>query len=587
MSGTRPWRTVAALLAVLLTAGCVTLPSSGPIRTEPIREQIADEAPVDFTPAGPRPGAAPIEVVRGFLTAMQATPLNTSVARSFLTEASSTEWVPEQGTVVYSAASITAAGQDVALDLGDTVRLDGRGKWLGANGDVSYDMDMVRERGEWRIDAPPNRLVIPAPHFETRFQQYFLYFFDKSSQVLVPEPVYVPTGAQATTFLVNGLLQGPAPELLGVERTYLPSRTRLDDISVPVTPEGTAEVPLTDEIVDLGPEQRTHAMAQLAWTLRQVAGVRRLRVTVDGSPLLPGEEPGVPVDGWSEFDPSVSWASQSLFGIRDGRVVTQIAGDERRVSGVFGSLDLGLEDIAVNLAGERVAGTTADGRVLVGDRSRVTGTVPRAADADEVYAGGTRLLEPAWDVYDQMWLLDDTSAGAEVVVVRNGQAQTVTIDGITGEDVRSFLVSRDGTRVVAVLQRRNRDVITIARVLREPNGKVRRVSPAERLDVADLDVVQIRDIAWRNPGSLAVLTAPTRSTSQVLVVRIDGSSTAATATADAEVFRSETEAIVTSPVLGSPVYLQTPENVLFALAANGRWTGGGIQPGLRSPTFVG
>ena len=214
-----------------------------------------------------------------------------------------TEWVPEQGTVVYSAASITAAGQDVALDLGDTVRLDGRGKWLGANGDVSYDMDMVRERGEWRIDAPPNRLVIPAPHFETRFQQYLLYFFDKSSQVLVPEPVYVPTGAQATTFLVNGLLQGPAPELLGVERTYLPSRTRLDDISVPVTPEGTAEVPLTDEIVDLGPEQRTHAMAQLAWTLRQVAGVRRLRVTVDGSPLLPGEEPGVPVDGWSEFDP--------------------------------------------------------------------------------------------------------------------------------------------------------------------------------------------------------------------------------------------------------------------------------------------
>ena len=209
MTGPRAWRTLAALLVVLLTAGCVSLPATGPIRTEPVRAQLEDEAPVDFTPAGPEPGAAPIEVVRGFLTAMQATPLNTSVARRFLTTPSSTEWVPERGTVVYSADSITAAGQDVRLDLGDTVRLDSRGAWLGSGGDVSFDIDMVREGGEWRIHSPPNRLIIPTAHFETRFQQYFLYYFDKSAQVLVPEPVYVPTGAQATTFLVDGLLGGP------------------------------------------------------------------------------------------------------------------------------------------------------------------------------------------------------------------------------------------------------------------------------------------------------------------------------------------------------------------------------------------
>jgi hypothetical protein len=586
---TRPWARVTAALVVLLCAsGCVSLPSTGSVRTEPVLEQQEIEAPVDFTPAGPERGAAPIEIVRGFLTAMQATPLNTSVARQFLSTPSSTGWVPERGTVVYSTASTTALGQDVRLDLSDTVRLDGRGSWLGADGDASYAIDMVREGGEWRIDAPPDRLLIPTNHFETRFQQYYLHFFDKSAQVLVPEPVYVPTGAQATTFLVLGMLRGPAPGLLGVERSFLPARTRLDDISVPVSPDGTAEVPLSDDILDLSSDQLSRVFAQLAWTLRQVSGVSRLRVTVDGSPLeLPGLGPDVDVNGWPEFDPAVSWASESLFGIRDGRVVTQIAGDERRVSGAFGSVDLGPREIAVDLAGERIAATTDDGRVLVSARSRVVGTAPDAGDTDEVYSGGDRLLQPAWDLHGQLWLVDDTAAGAEVLVVRNGVARRVLVDGVTGEDVRSFVLSRDGTRFVAVLRRGSRDVVMIARVQAEPSGRVRRLTPAERLDVSGLGIFRVRDIGWRSPGTLAVLTAPTASTSQVLVVKVDGSSTGEEATFDSGVFRSRTDEIVTSPVLGAPLYVRTPDGVFYALATNGRWTGAGIEPGLRSATFVG
>jgi hypothetical protein len=573
---TRPGASVAAALALLLcAAGCVSLPSSGSVRTEPVREQQEVEAPVDFTPAGPERGAAPIEIVRGFLTAMQATPLNTSVARQFLSTPSGTAWVPERGTVVYSTASTTALGKDVRLDLGDTVRLDGRGSWLGAGGDASYAIDMVREEGEWRIDAPPDRLLIPTNHFETRFQQYYLHFFDKSAQVLVPEPVYVPTGAQATTFLVLGTLRGPAPGLLGVERSFLPARTRLDDISVPVSADGTAEVPLSDEILDLSPDQMSRAFAQLAWTLRQVSGVTRLRVTVDGSPLeLPGLGPDVDVNEWPEFDPAVSWASESLFGIRDGRVVTQIAGDERRVSGAFGSVDLGPREIAVDLAGERIAATTDDGRVLVAARSRVVGTAPDAGDTNEVYAGGERLLQPAWDLHGQVWLVDDTSAGAEVSVVRNGVARRVVVEGVTGQDVRSF-------------DQGGRDVLMIARVQTDPSGRVRRVAPAERLDVSGLGIFRIRDIGWRSPGTLAVLTAPTGTTSQVLVVKVDGSSTAEESTFDSGVFRSRTDHIVTSPALGAPLYLRTPDGAFYALAANGRWTGAGIEPGLRSATFVG
>ena len=104
MSRLRPL--LLALAMVLLASGCVALPSSGSVRTEPLREQLVDDTPVDFTPGGPDPGAPPAAIVSGFLDAMRATPLNTSVARQFLTSESSTAWLPEEGTVVYDAATL-------------------------------------------------------------------------------------------------------------------------------------------------------------------------------------------------------------------------------------------------------------------------------------------------------------------------------------------------------------------------------------------------------------------------------------------------------------------------------------------------
>lgn len=586
---TRRRAAVGLLLGLsLLLSGCVSLPQSGPVRTEPAAQQLEDEAPVDFTPGGPRPGAAPVEIVRGFLVAMQATPLNTSVARRFLTAEGNDGWVPERGTVVYTEEIRTATGDDVQLDLDGTVELDGRGTWLGRSGDKSYRMHLVREHGQWRISDPPNRLIIPSTHFESRFNQYFLYYFDKSAEVLVPEPVYVPTGAQATTSLVTGLLQGPARGLLGVERTFVPARTTLDDISVPVSQEGTAEVPLSDEVLDLDDEELALVFAQLSWTLAQVPGVERLRVTVDGSPLdLPGEGEDSAVSDWSEFNPAVAWASQSLFGIREGRVVTLVGGEERRISGPFGSLDLEISTIGVDLPGEQVAATTRAGTVLVSPRSRLPGTEPEAADARTVYAGGSDLLRPAWDLYGQLWVLDRTRAGAQLSVVRGDRAEAVDVPGVSGQDVRSFALSRDGTRLVAVVAGGGRERLLLARVGRAQSGRVRQVSDAVRLPMGELGVRAIRDIAWRSPGSVAVLAAPTPDTSQVVVVKVDGSSTVAESTTDAEVFRGRAGRLVTSPVLGAPLYIRTSGGQVFALASNGRWVGAGLEPGLRSPTFVG
>ena len=69
----------------------------------------------------------------------------------------------------------------------------------------------------------------------------------------------------------------------------MPRGTRLDGISVPVSRDNTAEVPLSDQVLDLDDNQLNLLFAQLSWTLGQIAGVERMRVTVAGTPVdLPG-----------------------------------------------------------------------------------------------------------------------------------------------------------------------------------------------------------------------------------------------------------------------------------------------------------
>ena len=586
----------ALVLALLLTfalSGCVGLPDGGRVRAVEAPQQGEGETLVDYTPGGPKRGSAPVPLVDNFLRAMTATPLSTYVAQQFLTSESSSSWVPERGTVVYGSSTIEMLpGNRASLRLTDVVDLDDRGTWLGdrtGGAGRVYTLQLVKERGEWRISHPPDRLIIPRSHFDTEYQQYFLYFFDKSAQVLVPEPVYVPRGLQAPTLLVAGLLKGPAPELSGVETTFVPRGTRLDGISVPVTRDNTAEVPLSDEVLDLDDVQLNLLFAQLSWTLGQVAGVERMRVTVGRTPVdLAGGRVDVAVTQGSEFDPALAWASTSLFGTRDRRVVSLTGSHEERISGPFGTLPLGLRSIGVDLPAQHVAGVTADGtRVLESDKDRDSSDPATMRDVRTVYTGGTDVLRPTYDLYGQLFVVDRTAAGARLSVVRAGDARTFPAPGLTGGPVVRFVLSRDGTRLVSQVRRDGVDRLLVSRVERDAKGRVRGLLPARPLPLTGFEGDQIRDLGWRSPGSLAVLSSPSAGTSQVLVVKIDGSSTPEDLSTDAELFRDQAVRLLTSPAVGSPLYIRTATGQLFSLAATGRWTGTSIERGLSAPTFVG
>jgi hypothetical protein len=175
------------LITCLAMAGCVGLPTEGPVveATGAGREDIDRAADIDARP--PTPGASRVQVVVGFLDAMTAWPIQTNIAQQYLTSDAAQRWHPEAGTIVYGESlppEENARGARVELASADL--LDSSGGWRGSLSaeDLVLDLRIVMEDGELRIANPPDALVVPARWFQQRFRQVSLYFLDPSGNLL-------------------------------------------------------------------------------------------------------------------------------------------------------------------------------------------------------------------------------------------------------------------------------------------------------------------------------------------------------------------------------------------------------------------
>ena len=140
---------------------------------------------------------------------------------------------------------------------------------------------------------------------------------------------------------------GPGPTLDEISRSALPSRTDLD-LSVVVTESGIAEVPLSREVLRASPSELSRAIDQLAWTLRQVPGIERVRMTVAGAPVsLPGGRADAPVTTGSEFDAGGT-SDEELWGLRGGRVVDLSSNAATSVDGTLGRPGYSMRSFAVS-----------------------------------------------------------------------------------------------------------------------------------------------------------------------------------------------------------------------------------------------
>jgi hypothetical protein len=519
---TRVLRAVSVLATVVVMAGCSTLPDSGDVHTRPASaEETANQAPY-YTPPRPTDGDSQEGIVRGFLLAMQANPPSTAVARSFLASSAKATWSQSEGTIVYDYATVETVDGQVVARLRGAYRLSSHGEWLDGTSPttITVPLDFVEENGEWRITNPPDVLAVPSTYFSSLFEPFNLYFFDHSGTVLVPTRVYVPRGEATGTNLVRGLLDGPPPDQRRVTTSAFPAGLDLDIGGVAVNTAGIAEVPLGDEVLELSPTELNRLVVQLAWTLRQVPGINRIKLTVEGAPVALGDgRSDISVSTGQEYDPTAS-TRRDLLAISDGRVVQSEGDNAAPVAGPFGQTGFALRSLAWSTRDHVIAAVSDSGRRVF---EAPDGGGRSASRVTTVLGSGTNLLRPAYDRYGGLWVVDNTKSGAVVHLLRNDKDRVLRVRGITGRQVSAFTITRDGTELVAVLATGANPTIEISGLVRDGRGRVRRALSARTRQVSGADLGPARDVAQFDATSVAVLTRPDSGPDQIVVVELDGS----------------------------------------------------------------
>jgi hypothetical protein len=543
----------AALLSLGTTTACVSLPDTGPVRSINNRPVAQTGGGSEFRPAGPVPGQTETAVVEGFLAAMTATPVRTDIARKFLTAENRTTWDPTRRIVTYQGRD--SAGHNGAVDvkISGARWIDERGQWRGrlGNGVRTLRFPIQREDGQFRIARAPNALIVPGDWFQERgYRPVNVYYLDPTARIIVPQPVFVPQGDQLATFLVQALLQDPGDRLTDVSRTFVPPGLSAG-LSVPVSSAGVATINLQGDAAPLTPQNAKLMVYQFAWTLKQDPDITGFRITIGDQPVtLEGGGTRFSVDLGSEYDPNDVQSSDQLFAVHNGVLE---AGDPETlapVTGPFGATDYGIDDVGVSLRATEAA-ATLDNRTMLSVAPVSQGgppvtVIPSAAD----------LLKPAWDFADRLWVVDRTSQGAKITVIDLAPGEGKPVDpldvpGISGKDVKSFLVSRDGTRLVAVVRGRSGDEIRVSRIRHTPQGQVLSAGRARPLSWAPgTGSRRIRDIGWRSTTTVAVLHTLSRGVVQIVPLPVDGSPMRESAATQ----RQRAKSLVGSPVPNEPVY---------------------------------
>jgi hypothetical protein len=498
------------LLAVVflllgLVTGCVSVPTSGPV------EKVEGQPPecqncINVDVAPPSPGDEPKQIVQGFLRATSNFQPNYAVARQFLTTGAAEKWAPESGVSIYSG-SLQAAGTTVILD----------GRLVGSLGpDRTYtaqdkpwrvNFGMVKEKGEWRISTPPAGLMVAEFAFSSFYQSYNLYFVGNGS-ALVPNPIYLPNlrnQASTASVLMRALLNGPSDWLAPAVTSAIPEGTALSVDAVTIN-DGVAEVALSDNVLNLNDGQRTLMAAQVLYTL-QPTGIQGVTFTVNQQPYaIPGADQGtyeVTLDSrFAAFDPIPPGIVDSLYTARANKVsVMPSLSDPSQTVPVPGPLGAGrwpVDQLAVSATGSDVAAVTGGGTVL--RRAEVADGAVRT-----VLSGATGLLRPEFTRFAELWAVGDQDGRQRLWVERDGRVAEIESTILHRGKIKAFAISPDGVRMALIRQVDGRTELGLARIVRGERIRLDGWLPLDVTRSTTPDLSLLRDLAWFDASSLAVL----------------------------------------------------------------------------------
>jgi len=467
-----------AVLACSLAA-CAGLPTSGPVQAGRTAAAPEDRPALDFRPDGPQRGATPQQIVNGFITAASSPEDGWAIAQSFLAPAFRDEWTPQAGVVVDVFAdreyTVSDDGTFITVQTTPVATVDESGAYaIAEEGSTSFTYRLEQqEDGQWRIVEAPSGLLMDEDLFESVFRDYQVMYFDPGWRYLVPDVRWFPTlnaAGRIASALVNGQ---PSAWLADAVVTAFPEEVELIP-AVPVSGTGVAQAELSEQALSVDDLTLDRMYTQLSASLA-TAGVTAVQLLVEGAVLDAARVPTA----------STKVDARALVGTADGFGFL-VSGEVSPIPGLSPVIEQlqpvavqtapDREVAAVRLAGGSVARAAADGAVAVLD--------DRAG-----------LVDPTIDPSGAVWSVPAT-APSEVRVTTAGGDVLAPADAWPGASrIEAMQISRDGTRLAAVLAFGGRWVVAVAGVARDGRGvpvslgepQVLQVLPGEGLDVTWLD----------------------------------------------------------------------------------------------------
>ncbi|WP_345801922.1 LpqB family beta-propeller domain-containing protein [Microbacterium sp. AZCO] len=446
----------AAVSAVVLAlAGCAGLPTAGYV--QPGLPADADAGSPDFAllPDSPQPGASPQEIVDGFIRAGTGpgTDGTWAVAREYLTSEEAHKWDPtalvtidEPGVRQFSSST----EDQVSMTVTPVARIDEIGSYSAAD-EVSTTLPFQLKKqsdGEWRISDAPDGLVLDTSQFANVFRRYSLMYFDPTWQFLVPDLRWFPA-TNAPTYIATALVNGPkSPWLESSVESAFPEDVRMRP-SVPVD-SGVAQVELSTTAIELDADTLSRMQAQLAESLKTASGVADVQMSAGTTPL---EVEAAPTRSTRVSNQALVLNADG-FGFLTGNRIEPIPGLSQAMAKV--------DPIGIQLSPER---DFASVRVA-------SGAVARVQADDEVLVVDERpsLIDPTLDPSGYTWSVPSDAPGALAAFAPGSQRIDIAEAWPEATQVSAMAMSRDGTRLAAVVTSGGRAMVWVSGVVRDQTG---------------------------------------------------------------------------------------------------------------------
>lgn len=439
-----------SLALVLALSACTGLPTSGYVN--PGRgPQVDDTQAFAFVPDGPQDDASPAEIVEGFLRAGSGPADDWATAKLFL--ASGTQWDPRARVTIDRLADRRAAanadGTGVTVSLTTVAGVDANGAYAPtASGTAeSLSFTLARIDDQWRITSAPDGVVLYEEVFPTVYQSASIAYFDPTWSFIVPDVRWFPralVASRVATALVDGQ---PSAWLAGAVKTAFPDELSLVGRSVTLSSSGVAQVQLPRTALSLDRTTLDRMQTQLSKSL-VTAGISEVQMTVEGTPV-PASEVSVRV---TRVDPSPAvLTTAGVFGA--------LAGDTVETLG-------GLSDAIESLAPASVE--------LEADRSLAAVRTQQGSVASALADGRTFLLDdrpgliaPTIDAEGAIWSVPSSAPTQLRAISAEGVPRNVGNAWPDASEISAMQISRDGTRVAAIVTVSGTREVWVAGIERE------------------------------------------------------------------------------------------------------------------------